>query len=148
MIFESDLEDFEEEAPELPFAKDSDNISLELDDYGAWFVDLQDHPADYDKKRMVFDGYLCSAYKNNVIHYGVGRVGMACCADDMMFLGLSGTGAPFKKLNHMTNERKWGKVTGTIRVEYDKNGEIDNLGIEVESFVEAKKPEDTIVYFN
>lgn len=148
VIFESELEDFEEEAPELPFAKEKSTIDLEMDDYGAWFVDMQDHPADYDKKRVIFDGYLCSAYKDNAIRYGVGRVGMACCADDMMFLGLAGTGAPFKKLNHMNNERKWGKVTGVIHVEYDKNGEIENLGIDVENFVEAKKPGDTIVYFN
>ncbi|WP_276840197.1 GTP-binding protein [Anaerovibrio lipolyticus] len=148
VIFESDLEDFVEEEPELPFSIDKDEIELELDDYGAWFVDMQDHPDHYDKKRIIFDGYLCSAQKDGVIHYGVGRVGMACCADDMMFLGISGTGAPFKQLNHRKNERKWGKVTGVIHVKYDNNGEIDNLKMKVEAFTEEKKPEDTIVYFN
>ncbi|MCR5176370.1 MAG: hypothetical protein K6C05_05910 [Anaerovibrio sp.] len=148
VIFESDLEDFEEEAPELPFDVHQDTINVELDDYGAWFVDMQDHPEVYDKKRMVFDGYICSAQKNNVIHYGVGRVGMACCAEDMMFLGIAGTGAPFKQLDYRKNERKWGKVTGVIHVKQDKNGEIENIKIKVEDFEEAQKPEDTIVYFN
>ena len=148
VIFESDLEDFEEEPPELPFSINQDTIKLEMDDYGAWFVDMQDHPENYDKKRMVFDGYICSAQKNNIVHYGVGRVGMACCADDMMFLGIAGKGAPFRQLDYRKNERKWGQVTGIIHVKYDKNGEIENLSIKVEDFTEKQKPEDTIVYFN
>ena len=148
VIFESDLEDFEEEAPELPFATDKDTIELELDDYGAWFVDMQDHPENYDKKRMIFDGYICSAQKGNVVHYGVGRVGMACCADDMLFLGIAGAGVPFRQLDYKQKERKWGQVTGVIHVKYDKNGEIENLSIKVEEFAEKPKPEDTIVYFN
>ena len=148
VIFESDLEDFVEEEPELPFSIAGDTIDLHFDDYGAWFVDMQDHPMNYDKKRMIFDGYICSASKQGKIHYGVGRVGMACCAEDMMFLGVPATGTAFKQLNHTKNERKWGKVTGVIHVKCDANGEVEKLQMKVEDFAEKEKPEDTIVYFN
>lgn len=148
VIFESDLEDFVEEEPELPFSLDQDTIEIEFDDYGAWFVDMQDHPEHYDKKRIIFEGYICSAQKNGQIHYGTGRVGMACCADDMMFLGISSTGAPFHQLDHTKNQRKWGMVTGKIHLKFDDNGEVENLSMKVEDFKEKEKPEDTIVYFN
>ena len=56
VIFESELSDFVEEEPELPFDVSKDMIDLDFDDYGAWYVDLQDHPENYDKKKMIFDG--------------------------------------------------------------------------------------------
>lgn len=148
VIFESDLDDFVEEEPELPFDNTKATIDLDFDDYGAWFVDMQDHPEVYDKKKMIFDGYICSAEKNNKVHYGVGRVGMACCAEDMMFLGLPGAGVVFRQLNHKENERKWGQITGTIHCKIDSDGEVEGLSIKVEDFKEKAKPQDTVVYFN
>ena len=121
---------------------------MDFDDYGAWYVDLQDHPENYDKKKMIFDGYICSAEKNRKVHYGVGRVGMACCAEDMMFLGIAGSGAAFHQLNAKENQRKWGQITGTVHCKQDANGEVVNLSFKVEDFQEKAKPEDTVVYFN
>lgn len=148
VIFESDLEDFVEEPPELPFSIDTDPIEIELDDYGAWFVDLQDNPENYSKKRVRFDGYICSAKKEGKAHYATGRVGMACCADDMMFLGIPATGPSFKQLDAAKNQRKWGKITGVIYLKYGPDDEIENVYVKVESFAEGEKPKDAIVYFN
>lgn len=148
VIFESELPDFVEEEPELPFDSSKAVLDLDFDDYGAWFVDMQDHPERYDKKKMIFDGYICSAEKDNKIHYGVGRVGMACCAEDMMFLGIVGTGAAFHQLNPKKQERRWGQITGVIHCKWDSEGEVENLAIKVEDFREKAKPEDTVVYFN
>lgn len=148
VIFESELPDFVEEEPELPFDVSKDMIDLDFDDYGAWYVDLQDHPENYDKKKMIFDGYICSAEKNRKVHYGVGRVGMACCAEDMMFLGIAGSGAAFHQLNAKENQRKWGQITGTVHCKQDANGEVVNLSFKVEDFQEKAKPKDTVVYFN
>lgn len=148
VIFESDLEDFVEEPPELPFSLDTDPIEIILEDYGAWFVDLQDNPENYDKKRVQFEGYICSAKKAGQAHYATGRVGMACCADDMMFLGIPATGPCFKQLDAAKNERKWGQVTGVIHIKYASDGEIDNLSIKVEKFAPTEKPKDAVVYFN
>ena len=148
VIFESELPDFVEEEPELPFDNTKDVIDLDFDDYGAWFVDMQDHPETYDKKRMIFDGYICSAEKKGKVHYGVGRVGMACCAEDMMFLGIAGAGAPFRQLNHKENERKWGQITGVVHCKLASDGEVESLSFKVEEFKEKAKPQDTVVYFN
>ena len=148
VIFESDLEDFVEEPPELPFSLDADPVMVEFDDYGAMFVDMQDNPENYDNKRLNFDGYMCSARKAGKDHYAVGRVGMNCCADDMVFLGIPSTGPSFKKLDSTKNERKWGNITGVIHLKYESNGEIESLKMKVESFTEKEKPKDPIVYFN
>ena len=44
VIFESELSDFVDEEPELSFVVSKDMIVLHFDDYGAWYVVLQDHP--------------------------------------------------------------------------------------------------------
>ncbi|MGN1049705.1 MAG: GTP-binding protein [Selenomonadaceae bacterium] len=148
VIFESDIEDFVEDPPELPFSLDADPIEIIQEDYGAWFVDLQDNPEHYDKKRIRFEGYLCSARKNGQDLYAVGRVGMACCAEDMMFLGIPSTGPAFKQLDSSRNQRRWGEIVGTVYLKYESNGEVESLKMKVESFKQTEKPEDAVVYFN
>ena len=148
VVFESEDPNFIEEPPELPYSIDDDPIVVELDDYGAFFVDLQDNPLNYDKKRVKFAGYICSAKKDGKIHYAVGRVGMACCADDMMFLGIPAEGKEMKKLNAAKSEREWGEITASIKIGMDKEGNVESLLAKVEGFQKTPAPEDPIVYFN
>ena len=45
-------EDMEEEEDELPFDISGDEIHLEDDDYGVWFIDAMERPELYDGKTI------------------------------------------------------------------------------------------------
>lgn len=148
VYFESEDEDFVQEKPELPYDITQSPIEVSFDDYGALMADIQEQPEVYNKKIIKTDGYVCCGMAGREIRTVFGRMGMACCADDMMFLGFTASGDCFKRMNARKNEKIWGSVTGRLTVVLNPDGEIEDVHIEILEFKKKSKPEDTVVYFN
>jgi G3E family GTPase len=146
VIFESELADFVEEEPELPFSLENDPIVIDFDDYGAWYVDLQDHAERYHKRKIKAEGYVCMAKRGGKSYQVFGRMGMACCAEDMTFIGIVSSGKVFSSLN--ANERVWGEAIGEVIIKRDSAGEVESYQLKIAEFTPKEEPEDTIVYFN
>ena len=144
VIFESDLEDFEEEPPELPFSINQDTIELEMDDYGAWFVDMQDHPERYDGKKVRFKGRVLRSREGDADYFMPARQVMTCCAADMQYMGYLCKSKFTSKLKQGT----WITITAKVGYEYvpmAKDTEPVFHAIKIES---AEKPEPEVVSFN
>ena len=148
VYFESEDENFVQEKPELPYDITKTPIEVSFDDYGALMADIQEQPEVYNKKVIKTDGYICCGMAGREVRTVFGRMGMACCADDMMFLGFTASGDCFKRMNARKNEKIWGTVTGRLTVMLNPDGEIEDVHIEVLEFKKKAKPEDTVVYFN
>ena len=65
VVFDSMVpgEDMEEEEDELPFDISGDEIHLEDDDYGVWFIDAMERPELYDGKTMVMKTRIFKAMR-------------------------------------------------------------------------------------
>lgn len=148
VYFESEDEDFVQEKPELPYDITKTPIEVSFDDYGALMADIQEQPEVYNKKVIKTDGFICCGMAGREVHTVFGRMGMACCADDMMFLGFTASGDCFKRMNARKNEKIWGSVTGRLTVVLNPDAEIEDVHIEILEFKKKSKPEDTVVYFN
>ncbi|MFR3344876.1 MAG: hypothetical protein ACLTS6_13175 [Anaerobutyricum sp.] len=76
-----------EEEEELPFDISGDEIHLEDDDYGVWFIDAMERPELYDGKTMVMKTRVFKAMRMPKGTFVPGRHAMTCCADDIQFIG-------------------------------------------------------------
>ena len=87
VVFDSMVpgEDMEEEEDELPFDISGDEIHLEDDDYGVWFIDAMERPELYDGKTMVMKTRVFKAMRMPKGTFVPGRHAMTCCADDIQF---------------------------------------------------------------
>lgn len=146
VYFESEDPNFVEEEPDLPYDFEANPIQVGFDDFGAWFIDMQDHPKRYEGKKIKIAGFVGKIKQQNRIFSVFGRSGMSCCVDDLTFLGLGGIGSIYDDIK--VGEKKWGTVEAIMRVGYDPSGEPNDFRLQIESFTPEKEPEDTIVYFN
>lgn len=146
VYFESEDPNFVEEEPDLPYDFEANPIQVGFDDFGAWFIDMQDHPKRYEGKKIKIAGFVGKIKQQNRIFSVFGRSGMSCCVDDLTFLGLGGIGSVYDDIK--VGEKKWGTVEAIMHVGYDPSGEPNDFRLQIESFTPEKEPEDTIVYFN
>ena len=92
---------------ECPFDLSQDLIDVPDDDFGVWYVDVMDHPDRWAGKMVHMKLVMCHSKKYPGIHCP-GRFAMACCENDVQFLGLIAKGM---NLNQYQN-RDWIEVTG------------------------------------
>ena len=74
-------------ASDLPFDVSGEEITLTLNDFGAWYVDTFDSKSRYEGKIIQFD---CMAVFNKKLpprSFIAGRKALTCCADDIQLLG-------------------------------------------------------------
>lgn len=148
VYFESEDPNFVQEPPELPYSLKNNPIYIPFEYYGAFIADVQEHPEHYDGKRIKTQGFIGAAEVGTERRQVFGRMGMACCADDMMFMGFKATGDCFKKLNAKKRQRVWGEAEGKVKLTVNDNGELNGMYMEVEQFKPLPDPEDAVVYFN
>ena len=72
---------------ELPFDISGDEITIEDEDYGIWFIDAMDHPEHYDGKTLHMKARIFKSLRMPRGTFVPGRHAMTCCADDIQFIG-------------------------------------------------------------
>ena len=86
VLFESvDDDDMGEEDDTLPFDIEGDEIHLEDEDYGIWFVDAMERPEVYDGKTMVMKTRVFKSIRLPKGCFVPGRHAMTCCVVSLNF---------------------------------------------------------------
>ena len=128
---------------DLPFDIHQDPIPLEGINYGIWYIDANEHPDRYVGKNITYTGQVMRPGRFPKGYFVPGRMAMACCAQDMNFLGFA---CRYDKADEV-KERDWVKVTA--RVDYrsfpDYNG--DGIVLEASKVEKTSQPEKPVIDF-
>ena len=127
----------------LPYSLDSDHITLEDDDYGIWYLDIQDHPERYIGKAITFKAQAMTGAKLPKGTFVPGRNAMTCCADDIRFFGFL---CKYDKVRSL-KKGEWINITSTIQWEDAAVYEGEGVVLYAKSVEKAEAPEDNLVYF-
>lgn len=127
----------------LPYSLDSEHITLEDDDYGIWYLDIQDHPERYIGKTITFKAQAMTGMKLPKGTFVPGRNAMTCCADDIRFFGFL---CKYDKARSL-KKGEWITVTSTIQWEDASVYEGEGVVLYAKSVEKAEAPEDNLVYF-
>ncbi len=145
IIYESiDGSDDEEEEDDLPFDVNADEIDLEDDDYGLWYLDAMDHPEKYDGKKVRFTAMVYRGDKLPKGYFVPGRFAMTCCADDITFIGFLCKSQFAEKLK----VREFIKLTATVKTEVRREYQGPGPVLTAVKIEKGTKPEEELVYFN
>ena len=143
IVYESEDDAFYEMKDEMPFDINADIIDISEDDFGIWYIDMQEHPERYKGKIVEFVAKVMKpkAFPSKVFYPG--RMAMTCCADDTSFLGYVCRSAYEPKLN----AGDWVKIRAKVRYAnlsvYGGEGPV----LEAEN-IEPAEPIEELVYFN
>ena len=145
IIYESvDGSDEDEDEDDLPFDVTADEIDLEDDDYGLWYLDAMDHPDRYEGKTMRFTAMVYRGDKLPKGYFVPGRFAMTCCAEDVTFVGFLCKSAFADRLK----QREFIKLTATVKTEFRKEYQGPGPVLTAVKIERADKPEEELVYFN
>lgn len=150
IIYEADegVELGEEEDDPLPFDINADQIVIEDDDFGLFYLDALDNPGHYDGKTICFKAqyYHDDNMKNGVILPG--RFAMQCCANDISFIGFLAR-LPFSMKDSVASlhNKDWIYVKGNVKIELKREYRGKGPVIYITSLEPAQKAEEDIVYF-
>ena len=149
VLFESvDDDDMGEEDDTLPFDIEGDEIHLEDEDYGIWFVDAMERPEVYDGKTMVMKTRVFKSIRLPKGCFVPGRHAMTCCADDIQFIGyLCHTNHAKSSTIKSLKNKMWVNLTAEVRIEYIKEYGEEGPVLYAKRVEAAEPPVDELVYF-
>ena len=149
VLFESvDDDDMGEEDDTLPFNIEGDEIHLEDEDYGIWFVDAMERPEVYDGKTMVMKTRVFKSIRLPKGCFVPGRHAMTCCADDIQFIGyLCHTNHAKSSTIKSLKNKMWVNQTAEVRIEYNKEYGEEGPVLYAKRVGAAEPPVDELVYF-
>ncbi len=144
IVYESDDDAFYEMEEELPFDINADVVEISDDDFGLWYVDMVDHPKNYEGKTLKVTGMI---QKPPGLPKGFeifGRFAMTCCAEDVQYMGF------LCKADSWSGFKNRQYVTVTARFEYKFMKEYGEEGpvFYAEDVSPANVPKEELVYFN
>lgn len=127
----------------LPYSLEGDHLELEADDYGIWYLDIQEHPERYVGKTITFKAQAMTSHKLPKGTFIPGRNAMTCCEDDIRFFGF------LCKYGHVRSLKRgqWITVHGKIQWEYADVYEEEGVVLYADSVEKADPPEHPLVYF-
>lgn len=98
----------------LPYDIEKDEIVIEDEDYGIWYIDVQEHPENYKGKTIKFKAMVMKSKEFPEGMFVPGRNIMTCCENDIRFLGFICKYEGAKSLKN----RRWVYVTARFAWEY------------------------------
>lgn len=148
--FADDGEEVGEEDPDaaLPYDVHADEIVLEDDEFGIWFIDAMERPEVYEGKTITMKAHIYKSIRLPKGCFVPGRHAMTCCADDIQFIGyLCHTNHAKSSTIKSLKNKMWATVTAEIHNEY--NAEYGETGpvLYAKRIEAAEKPEEELVYF-
>lgn len=148
VMFESSDEDMGEEDDALPYDVEGDEIVLEDEDFGIWFVDAGERPDVYRGKTITMKTVVFKSVRLPKGTFVPGRHAMTCCADDIQFIGYlcHVNHAKSSTLKAIKN-KMWVMITAEIRYEYNEQYGEEGPVLYAKRIEEARQPEDPLVYF-
>lgn len=133
---------------ELPFDISGDEITIEDEDYGIWFIDAMDHPEHYDGKTLHMKARIFKSLRMPRGTFVPGRHAMTCCADDIQFIGyLCHTNHAKSSTIKSLKNKMWVNLTAECRTEYNEQYKDDGPVLYAKRIEAAEMPEEELVYF-
>ena len=143
IVFEDEKGEELEVEDILPYSLEADTIVLEDEDYGIWYLDIQEHPERYTGKTVVFRAQAMTSMKLPKGTFIPGRNAMTCCAEDIRFFGFLCKYDKAKSLK----KGEWVKVTAEVRWEQAAVYDGEGVVLSAQSVEPGQRPEDPLVYF-
>lgn len=143
IVFEDEMGEELEVEDILPYSLEEPHIDLEDDDYGIWYLDIQDHPERYVDKTITFKAQAMTSMKLPRGTFIPGRNAMTCCEEDIRFFGF------LCKYDRARTLKKgqWVTVHAVIRWEQADVYEGEGVVLYAGRVEQAGPPEDPLVYF-
>lgn len=127
----------------LPYDLDKDEIILQDEDFGIFYIDAADNPDKYVGKKIKTKAQVFhpSSYPANT--FVPGRFAMTCCAEDIQFVGFKSYSDKAKDFE----DREWVVVEAEIGKEFYEEFGGEGPVFHVNSVVKAEPAQDELVYF-
>lgn len=144
IVYEREDGTIDEEAMNaLPYDKSQDFLDLTDADYAAFYMDVMDHPKDYNGKTVKFRALVYKPDNYKRPGFVPGRFAMTCCVEDIQFLGLPCRSKRADRVGH----KSWIDVTAKIKYEFARDYNGRGPILYETSITPAEQPEDPLVYF-
>jgi len=143
IVFENDKGEELEVEDILPYSLEEAHIDLEDDDYGIWYLDIQEHPDRYVGKTITYKAQAMTGMKLPRGTFVPGRNAMTCCEEDIRFFGFL---CKWDKVRSL-KKGEWITVTADIRWEDADVYEGEGVVLYATSVEKAERPDDPLVYF-
>ncbi len=128
---------------ELPYDMNADEISVEDDDFGIWYLDTFDNLDAYVGKTVNFKGVVYKPKKASSDVFVPGRFAMTCCAADIQFVGFPCKWEGAKDLKEKSCVNVKAKIGSKFSRDFGQNAPV-LTAISVEK---AEPPQEEVVYF-
>ncbi len=149
VVFDAaDPDEIGEETDILPFDTSADEIILEDEDYGIWFIDAMERPEVYDGKTIQMRARVFKSIRMPKGTFVPGRHAMTCCADDIQFIGYlcHVNHAKSSSIKSLKN-KMWVNLTAEIKIEYDEQYKETGPVLYASRIEAAEAPVEELVYF-
>ncbi len=143
IVFEDDRGEEIEVEDILPYSLEDNHLTLEDEDYGIWYLDIQDHPERYVGKTITYKAQAMTGPRLPRGSFVPGRNAMTCCAEDIRFFGFL---CRYDKARSL-KKGEWITVTAEIRWEHADVYEDEGVVLHAQGVEKAPAPEDPLVYF-
>ncbi len=134
----------ENEMEELPYDISQDFIEITDEDYGIFYLDVQDDPQKYEGKTIRF---LALVYRPEKLakkpYFIPGRFAMTCCVEDIQFIGLKCKYDRAYEVPH----KSWINLTAEIHVEFAKEYRSKGPVLYAKEVEQTTAPAEELVYF-
>ncbi|MGN0480565.1 MAG: GTP-binding protein [Lachnospiraceae bacterium] len=114
IIFENTSGDMVSIAEQLPYDIDAPVIEVEDEDYGIFYMDMNERPQIYHNKRVRFKAQAFVGKKFKKGTFAPGRRAMTCCADDIAFIGYI---CDYPNADEIEN-KSWITFEATVKYEF------------------------------
>ena len=143
IVFENVMGEELEVEDVLPYSLDTDHLELEAEDYGIWYLDIQEHPERYVGKTITMTVQAMTGMRLPKGTFVPGRNAMTCCEDDIRFFGFL---CKYDKARTL-KKGEWVKVTAEIRFEHADVYEDEGVVLYASEVTKGERPDDDLVYF-
>ena len=128
---------------DLPYDLSKEELVLDNNGYGIWYLDCMDHLERYLGKKIRFTAMVLKPDDFPKGYFVPGRMAMTCCAEDMAFLGYACEfpGAAALK------QRDWVEVTATVSKEYWEDYKGEGPILHALSVLKTKAPKEEVISF-
>ena len=135
----------ENDMEELPYDLNQDIIHITDEDYGIFYLDVQDNPKKYEGKKIRFLGLVYRPEKMGKKPIFVpGRFAMTCCAEDIQFIGFKCKYDQATTIPH----KSWVDVTAELHYEFAKEYRGKGPVLYAIDVKKVDAPEEELVYFS
>jgi len=131
---------FEED---LPFDLSKDEIDLNDESYGIWYLDALDHLDRYEGKKLNFLAQVLIPGNSPKGYFVPGRQVMTCCAEDIAFLGFA---CKYDKSSEL-KDRQWIQVKAEVHKEYWEDYKQVGPVLYAIDITPAKAPKNEVINF-